>query len=181
MKIGEKLKILRLEKGLSLEQLATRVGVSRGFLSQVEKEKTSPSLSSLVKILGALDVRLGDFFQAVEQRHGAVLRKEDRRYYSEDGQVRLASLSAGFPNPKFEPFYAEFEPGVTPERISAQGQGFAFVIRGAIEIVIEEEVHELQAEDSIYFDGRQSHAIRAVGTEQAAVLFVTDKSIVTFL
>lgn len=181
MKIGEKLKALRQEKGLSLEQLAGRVNLTRGFLSQVEKEKTSPSLSSLVKILGALDVRLADFFHCVEQRSGAVLRKDERRYYTDEGKARVASLAAGFPNPTFEPFYAEFEPGLAHEHLSGQGQIFAFVLQGALEIIIDDEAYVLEAGDCLYFDGRRPHAIRGGPGGRAAALFVTDKSIVTFL
>ncbi|MCP4716618.1 MAG: helix-turn-helix domain-containing protein [Deltaproteobacteria bacterium] len=181
MKIGEKLKALRLEQGLSLEQLAVKVGVTRGFLSQVEKDKTSPSLSSLVKILGALEVRLGDFFQSVEERRGAVLRKGDRKYYNEEGKCKVASLAAGFSNPKIEPFYVELEPEVEQERVAGQGETFAYVLHGRVELLIDEEKSVLQAEDSIYFDGRVPHSIRAIGKERAQVIFVTDTSIVTIL
>ena len=54
MNIGSQLKELRLQQKLSLEQLARRVGLTRSFLSQVEKDKASPSITSLIKILGAL-------------------------------------------------------------------------------------------------------------------------------
>ena len=83
MKIGRNLKELRLQRNLSLEQLGKKVGLTRSFISQIEKDKNSPSISSLIKILSALNVKMADFFQSIEKTKGVVLKK---------GQMKCLSI-----------------------------------------------------------------------------------------
>jgi transcriptional regulator with XRE-family HTH domain len=182
MKIGKKLKELRLQKKLSLEQLAKKVGLTRSFLSQVEKDKTSPSIASLIKILSALNVKMADFFQAVDKTKGIVLRKDQKKFfYDQKSKIKLASLSTGFSNPKMEPFYAEMEPGSSSEFMSSEGQTFCFILTGTIELTLEEETYVLKRGDSVYFDSSVPHQWKAVGSKGAAGIWVTNESFLKIL
>lgn len=67
MRIGEKIKRLRLENGLTQEELANRCELSKGFISQVERDMTSPSIASLVDILESLGTNLNEFFSENEE------------------------------------------------------------------------------------------------------------------
>jgi transcriptional regulator with XRE-family HTH domain len=69
MKIGEKIKHLRMKNGLTQEELASRCELTKGFISQVERELTSPSIATLVDMLECLGTNLKDFFSdSVEEK-----------------------------------------------------------------------------------------------------------------
>ena len=68
MKIGKKLKELRTQNGLTLEELANRSELTKGFLSQLERDLTSPNISALENILEALGTNLADFFSIKQGR-----------------------------------------------------------------------------------------------------------------
>ncbi len=68
MRIGEKIKRLRLENGLTQEELANRCELSKGFISQVERDMTSPSIASLVDILESLGTNLNEFFSEMKKK-----------------------------------------------------------------------------------------------------------------
>lgn len=177
MQFGNKLKELRLANKLSLEQLAQQVGLTRSFLSQIEKDKTSPSLASLIKILEVFNVKMADFFQEVDTTSSVVLRKEEKNFfYDERSRVKVASLSAGFRNPKMEPFYAEIKPGRASELISSQGQTFCFILAGTLELILEEKAYVLKPGDSVYFDSSVPHRWKSVGKRKAVGLWVTNES-----
>lgn len=178
MKIGKKLKELRLQEGFSLEQLANQVGLTRSFLSQIEKDKTSPSIPSLIKILSALKISMADFFQTVEEKQGVFIKKGDRRFFRDtESLTRMASLSAGFKSPQMEPFYVEFEGGRSSDLISSQGECFVFVLAGAIELSMGDETFRLDQGDSLYFDASVPHKITPDRDKKTAALFVAEKSI----
>ena len=179
MEIGQKLKDLRLQKKFSLGQLAGKVGLTRSFLSQVEKDKTSPSIPSLIKILSALDTSIGEFFQTVEEKPSVFIKKKERRFFQDsESPTRMASLSTGFKNPRMEPFYVEFEGGRSSELISSQGEAFVFVFEGALELAVADESYILETGDSLYFDASIPHRITPDKDMKTSALFVTEKSII---
>ena len=182
MQIGAKLKERRLQKKLSLEQLARQVGLTRSFLSQVEKDKTSPSIASLIKILAALNVKMADFFKETDSGGRVVLRKDKRNYFiDENTRVKLASLSAGLSDPKMEPFYAEMEPGDTTALFSSRGQTFCFVLTGAIELTLDKTTYRLKPGDSVYFDSSIPHRWKTCGSRKASGIWVTNESFLKVL
>jgi transcriptional regulator with XRE-family HTH domain len=182
MQIGVKLKELRLQKNLSLEQIATEIGVTRSFLSQVEKNKTSPSISSLIKILGVLNIKMADFFREIEHTPGVVLKKEQRKIFSDQKtKVHVASLSTGFNSPQMEPFYAEMEKGATSEFIYSQGQSFCFILTGALELTLGDETYTLKPGDSAYFDSSVPHRWKVIGNKKASGIWVTNESLFKIL
>ncbi|MFQ5841395.1 MAG: helix-turn-helix domain-containing protein, partial [Thermodesulfobacteriota bacterium] len=77
MKIGERIRNLRQLSSLTQEELAERAELTKGFISQVERDKTSISLDSLVQILDALDENISDFFLDIQEKD-IVYRQEDR-------------------------------------------------------------------------------------------------------
>jgi transcriptional regulator with XRE-family HTH domain len=177
MEIGNKLKQIRLKQGLSLEQLAKKVGVTKSFLSQVEKNKSSPSLASLIKILRVLNVSMHEFFQENRHRKGVVLRKGDRRsFYNEKSGVRFEILSSGFANPKMEPVYAEIEKDKDTDFISAEGELFGVILHGTIELTSGTDTYILHQGDSIYLDSSVPHKWRNIGSGKASGIWVSTYS-----
>ena len=83
MKIGGRLRELRQQKNLSFAAIASQIGVTRSLLSLIEKDKTTPSLATLVKILQVLEVKMSDFFREIEKPSGVVLRKDELAFFQD--------------------------------------------------------------------------------------------------
>jgi transcriptional regulator with XRE-family HTH domain len=82
MILGERLKNIRNARALSLEDLAKKTGLTRSFLSQIEKNRTSPSISSLIKIAQALETRIGDLFLEEHDRENYIIHENERETYA---------------------------------------------------------------------------------------------------
>jgi transcriptional regulator with XRE-family HTH domain len=175
MKIGARLRELRLQKNLSFAAIASQIGVTRSLLSLIEKDKTTPSIATLVKILNVLDVKMSDFFREIEKPSGVVLKKDERAFFQDvKTKMRFASLSKKFSSPQMESFYVEFEPGCVSDVFSSQKQVFMYVLEGRIELVLGEESLLLNKGDSIYFDAAEQHVFKAAGKKRAAAIAVSN-------
>ena len=120
--IGEKLKKLRTDQGLSLEDLAKKTALTRSFLSQVENNKTSPSISSLIRIALALGITVGDLFREEENADNPILHKKDRISFSiERNKVTVDLLTHRRSNRKFEPMFMRFGVGGDSGTIDSPG------------------------------------------------------------
>jgi transcriptional regulator with XRE-family HTH domain len=176
MKIGEKLKELRLKKNLSFSQLGDEVGLTKSFLWQIEKEKSSPSITTLMKILAFYNIKTADFFQSIEKSDEFFLKKDDRQYYHDkESNIRTASLSTGFLNPSMQPFYAEVDSGSVSEIVIGQGQVFCYIMTGSAELQINEKQYILKSGDSIYFNASTPHSWKVLGKTKLTGLWVADE------
>lgn len=179
LRIGEKLGEMRLARGLTLSQLAARAGIGEERIRAFEAGTEMPAVGDLVRLADALDVRIGHFFlrQLTGQRV-EVVRAADRwtvQAPSEAGRTlnyRYQSLSYNLTEKLMAPFLVEIPPDRTesPPTSSHQGEEFLFVLAGQLEVRVGDEVHRLAPGDSIYFDSRQEHALRAVEGATARVL-----------
>ena len=86
MQIGEKIRVLRMEKQLTQEELANRCELSKGFISQVENDLTSPSIATLIDILEILGTKLPDFFS--ETKEEKVTFSKDDMFETEDTDLK---------------------------------------------------------------------------------------------
>ena len=112
MTLGEKLKKIRRENGFSLEYLAKKTNLTRSFFSQVEKNKTSPSISSLIKIAAALEVNVGDLFREEKNLKKYIIHEEERESFSiEKDKIKIELLAPRFKNKKFDPMFTRFGVG----------------------------------------------------------------------
>lgn len=160
--ISKQLKQVRLEKELTLEELAQRTGFTKGLLSKVENNKVSPPLSTLMKITRALDVSLSELFRAAEEsRRIEVVRKKDRissAGTSGDG-YSMNSLIQEFPDQKFEPVLVTIE---NPDTYQVKfyehpGQEFIYILSGKIKYLFGDEEYFVEAGDSLYFNANVPH------------------------
>src|SRR4030067_1703473 len=116
-RVGEKIKELREKKGRSLKDLAELTGFSTALLSQMENHLVSPSLGTIIKLAGALEVRVGDFWGETEGEPFTIVRKDERkrvsRFASKDGVkygYAYESLVFEKKNRHMEPFIVTLEP-----------------------------------------------------------------------
>lgn len=174
MDIGKRLRKLRLKQKLTLEHIAKEIGFTKSFLSQVELNRTSPSIASLLKILNVLNISMDDFFKNERRKKGIVLRKKDRKsVFIEQSKVKIEMLSTGFHNPKIEPLYAELDRGSDTDFVFTEGEMFGIILQGSVELSFGKEIYILQQGDSVYLDCTVPHRWRNVGKQKASGIWVS--------
>ena len=167
MEIGEKIKRQRKEMGLSLRDLAEKVGLTASFLSQIERDQASPSIDSLRKISRALDVPVFYFLLEREGPSPVVRRKQRRQLTLPDSKITYQLLTPNF-NRKMGVILATLDPedGEVPLVHYQHTEECIFVLEGELEVVLGNEVHHLLAGDAIYFDGPVLQRMQARGDKQ---------------
>ena len=169
VRVGEKIKALREQKGLSLKELADLTGFSTALLSQMENHLVSPSLGTIIKMAGALIVRVGDFLGETEGEPYAIVRKEERkkvsRFASKDGvKYGYSYESLGFEKKDrhMEPFIVTLEPATvkTAKTSVHEGEEFIFVLEGEMEVILGNHTDILYPGDSIYYDSTIPHRVQ---------------------
>ena len=172
MTLGEKLKSIRTARAMSLEELAKRTNLTRSFLSQVEKNKTSPSISSLIRIAAALEVRMSDLFLEEKDMKSYIIHENEREIYVvEKDKVKVELLAPRRKDIKFEPMLVHFGIGGKTDVISAGGVVFCLILQGKLELTIGEKVHVLSEGDSIYLDTPPERVWKNIG-ETEVISFV---------
>lgn len=166
--IGTRLRELRKDRRLSIQQLADRVGLSIAMISQIERGLSTPSLRSLRLLAEALNVPVSWFFASSkghsESRH-IVRRGQRRRLRVPDVGVVQELLSPASVN-GIEMYEVSLEPGGSsgPEAYTHEGEKLGLVIEGRLQLHIGTEVHLLESGDSFHFPSTQPHRFANPGT-----------------
>lgn len=168
--IGSRLKSLRKAQGLSQRQLAARTGVTHGLISMIEQNKTSPSISSLKKILDGFPMSLSEFFDTTTEASDQVFftRAEltainpELRFAngSQDGLAALSMLQVGWRGRHaLQMLHETYAPGADTglEPYSHEAEEAGIVIEGEIELTVGDETRTLKKGDAYIFDSRQPH------------------------
>ena len=172
MDIGKKLKELRLQNELTLSDLASRSELTKGFLSQVERNQTTPSIATLEDILEALGSNLSEFFHEEEEKQ-IVFSTQD---FFEDKQDDY-TIEWVIPNAQkneMEPILLTLAPHKrSQEMVSHRGEEFGYVLKGTVTLVRGNKKYKLKAQDTFYLDGTKSHYLYNHGSGEAKVLWIT--------
>lgn len=172
MDIGRKLKQLRIRNDLTLEELASRSELTKGFLSQVERNLTSPSVSTLEDILEALGTDLASFFK--ESREDKIVFHADDFFVDEQDEFTIHWIIPNAQKNEMEPMILTLKPNGCSQIIDPHiGEEFAYVLQGKVELVNNDEAHALKKGETFYISGRNTHYIRNVGKHDAIVLWVS--------
>lgn len=167
--IGSKIRSIRKEKGFTLENMATKTGLSKGLLSQVERGISQPSLDSLWKITKALESSMVHFFEEIDQKHVHLIRKHKRRqliFPESTGSVSLLSASG---NTKLAMLEVRLQPGETVRDsfVQTEGEECLTVIQGSVLVRVGEEEYLLEKGDSMCLASAQYHSVENEGDEAA--------------
>ncbi len=172
MDIGKKLKELRLQNDLTLGDLASRSEVTKGFLSQVERNLTTPSIATLEDILEALGTNLSDFFRE-EQERQIVFSKQDF-FVDEQDDYNIEWIIPNAQKNEMEPILLTLHPHCRSHILSAhQGEEFGYVLKGSVTLVRGSKKYKLKAQETFYLDGTQSHYLYNHGSSDAKILWIT--------
>ena len=174
MNIGEKIRELRIQKSLTQEELADRAELSKGFISQLERDLTSPSIATLVDILQCLGTNLEEFFSGTSSEQ-VVFKKTD--YFVKEDSDLKNKIEWIVPNAQknmLEPILLTLEPdGSTYPDNPHEGEEFGFVLKGDIVIVLGKRKVKVKKGESFYFKSDKVHLIVNKGKVPAEFIWVS--------
>lgn len=174
MGIGEKIKALRLQSSLTQEELADRSELTKGFISQVERDLTSPSIATLVDILEGLGSNLQKFFnEDIDEK--IVFSKEDAfEVENEDLKYTLKWIIPNAQKNDMEPVLIEIQPGGKSKLVEPyEGEEFGYVMSGSIYINIGSKKHKVKKGESFYHRANSNHFIENAGKTKANIIWVS--------
>lgn len=157
--VGNRLRQLRESRNVSMRTLATMSGLSANALSMIERGKTSPSVSTLYRIAGALTVPVTDFFSPEESRKKIVFLKADERTRIPFLRGLWEGLGGEQFTGKAMPFMLTLENGASsgPANMAHSGHEFVYCLRGQLDYQIEGQLYQLEAGDSLLFAAQLKH------------------------
>jgi transcriptional regulator with XRE-family HTH domain len=175
--LGERLRRLRLQHELSLEALATATGLTKGFLSLVERGHKAPSISTLLKVSQVFKISVGGLLgepRPAEPTHSLV-RAGERRKYAREGSLygyRYEALAFGKERKRMEPFIVSPPLRLPRKFFQHEGDEMVFVLTGRVEVHLGSDRVMLAPGDCLYFDATMPHRSHSVGSERAVTLVV---------
>lgn len=158
MDIGNKLKELRVLKGLTQEELADRSELSKGFISQLERNLISPSITTLMDILQCLGTSIGEFFNEAPDEQ-IVFGKQD--YFVKEDTEYKNEIKWIIPNAQkntIEPIYLTLQAGgSTCPDTPHEGEEFGYVLQGAVSIHLGNKTYKAKKGESFYYTADKTH------------------------
>jgi len=181
LNIGQKIRKLRKEERLTLQDLSDLSGLSKPLLSQIENDQVIPPIATLLKIAKGLKVGIHFFFEEEGDRQKFVLlrssdlRSSRRRSGNDSPQNYLYhSLAPGMRHKSMEPFLVEFESGEWDDSLLYRhdGEEFIYLLEGELEFHYGQEIMVLKTGDSIYYDSSEAHGYISLGSKKAKAVAV---------
>jgi transcriptional regulator with XRE-family HTH domain len=181
LKIGEKIRKLRRERRLTLQELADLTILSKPLLSQIENDQVTPPIATLLKIAKGLKVAIHYFFEEEGDRQKYVLTRggdgmtSSRRPGNDAAQGYLyRSLAPGIRQKPIEPFLVEFVQTAWDDSFffSHDGVEFIMLLEGELEFRYGREIMTLAPGDSIYYDSSEPHGYVSTGKVRARAVVV---------
>lgn len=173
MVLGEKIKDLRLSCELTQEELADRCELTKGYISQLENDLTSPSIATLIDILSALGTNLKEFFSETEAEEKLSFNKNEFI----EKQTEEYILNWLVPNAQkntMEPLHMKlFAGGSTDEDFPHEGEEFGFVLKGEITLILGKRKVKVKKGESFYFTANKVHQIINKGNDTAEFIWVS--------
>jgi transcriptional regulator with XRE-family HTH domain len=176
--VGDKIRKKRALRNITIEQLANRAGVSKGLISQIENNRTVPSLPVLFNIIHSLDEDLRTFFEDMHDSFGnshvLIIRKGQETPFAKEpvkGFTYKRVLTRSIHSQAVDVVLLELKKKASrKELITTDAYECKYVLKGDIEYQVEKEVFTLHEGDTLFFDGRAGHRLRNIGPGDALIL-----------
>lgn len=158
MDIGSKLKSIRVLKGLTQEELADRAELSKGFISQVERNLTSPSIATLMDILQCLGTTTAEFFNEAPEEQIVFGRDDYFEKYDAELKNEIQWIIPNAQKNVMEPILLRLEAGGStyPDN-PHEGEEFGYILQGAVSIHLGSKTHRAKKGESFYFTADRKH------------------------
>lgn len=173
MDIGKKIKSLRIEKSLTQEELANRCELSKGFISQLENNITSPSIATLIDILDILGTSLQEFFNENTNEKIAFTNNDMFEKVDEDLKFIIKWLIPNAQKNEMEPVLLTLkENGRFHLEQPHAGEEFGFVLSGSIKLHLGSKSVFVKKNESFYFKARENHFIENTFNGDSKIIWV---------
>ena len=178
IQISNKIKGARKSKNATVQELATRANVSKGLISQVENNRTVPSLPVLLAIIRALKLDLNDFFKDIvpQAQNAKIIVKKPSEYQPFEKETTKGFVYKRIPTKEVKTLpvdivLLELKKGARRKKlVKTQAFEYKYIIKGTVQYTIEGKKYTLVEGDSIFFDGRLGHTLSNSGRTGAQLL-----------
>lgn len=174
MNIGYKIKDLRIQKGLTQEELADRCELSKGFISQLERDLTSPSIATLIDILQCLGTDLKEFFSDSDEEQISFKESDYFEKIDEELHNKVEWIIPNAQKNMMEPIRLTLAPGGStyPDN-PHEGEEFGYVLSGNIVLILGNRSIKVKKGESFYFTPSATHYIKAGATSGATLIWIS--------
>ncbi|WP_298300957.1 XRE family transcriptional regulator [Hydrotalea sp.] len=178
IQISNRLKEIRKDRNVTLQELAEKAGITKSMLSQVENSRSIPSLSVLFNLIKGLEVDLNEFFKNINLQPGTkVIFKKKSAYQHFEKENAEGFFYQRIFTSTFEEYHLDFVllriiPNAQRQPVSTQAFEFKYLLQGSLRYTVGEEVYEMDAGDSLFFDATELHNPMNTGAEDALLLVV---------
>lgn len=172
--LGTLLRQRRKAIGMTMKDVAQQAGLTEGFISQIERGISTPSLMTLYNVANALGTSIDSFLkQPPPHEHSIVSRAATRQTYNIESPERVYELiEHGFPGAQLTGCITHVPVGYTSEMTTHEGEDFLYLIEGELVYEINGKEYHLKAGDTLHFPSSLPHRARNVGTVSARELWV---------
>ena len=173
--VGNRIKSIRKRKGLTLQNLSEKSGMSATAISAIERNVSSPTVNTLASIGKALGESLSSLLGESEIAY-VVTRAQERERPSAQGRgIDLQSLATGVPGQRFVPMLGILAPGATSgdDPVNRNADDFLFVMRGTLDVESNGSTIRLGEGDSLYFRGNTPYRWRNAGADETQIILVS--------
>ncbi|MGU7784829.1 helix-turn-helix domain-containing protein [Burkholderia sp. PU8-34] len=171
--LGNKIRALRQRLNLTLDEAAATAGISKPFLSQVERGRATPSITSLVRIAKALGVTVQYFIDAPTEAR-SVCRANALQYFQfANSASSFARLTNLVDSRKLDAILVKMPAGQLPSEVTTHaGEEFLYVMRGQVALTLEDRTFTLNAGDTAHYESTMAHAWHNTADEEALIVWV---------
>lgn len=170
--LGERIRRLRRASGKTLQQVAAESGLSAGFLSQVERDISGITLSSLAGIARAIGAPMPDLFDAPAQPAPDSHAGRRQAFSPVDHGQTYERLSSAFPGSQLNAVKLTLPVGYRSERVAHDGDEFVYVLAGQVQYTVGDRPYPLGPGDSLHFDAHRAHRLENLGRQPATLISV---------
>jgi transcriptional regulator with XRE-family HTH domain len=175
--LGKKVQQYRIDRGLTLQELAEKTGYTKGYLSKIENSEKAPPVSTVINLAKALNISISEIFGETNGSSPiCIVKKAERRVIARDGSVfgyAYQTLAHRFLNKKMEPYFLTI-PQAPKENVLFQhkGEELVFVLEGSFKFFYGEKEFIVEEGDCMYFDSSIPHYPVCQGDKEAKCLIV---------
>lgn len=176
IQFGSNLRSIRKKKQISLQEIASNVGISKSFLSQIENGKAWPSIATLKEITGYLDISISSLLEEEQQGDIELVSRDKRKKIKYSHGVTMELLTNPQPYKQIQPMHFILEPGASSGEKEYRhfGQEFVYLLKGSLQVNLSDSSHLLHEGDSIYFESTTPHSFLNPSSDVSAEILWID-------
>jgi transcriptional regulator with XRE-family HTH domain len=179
IQISKRLKDIRKEKDITLQELAEAAGVTKSMLSQVENSRSIPSLTVLLNLIKALQIDFNEFFKDInlQPKDSKVIFKKKKEYQPFEKENAKGFYYQRLLSTTIHEYHADFvllrlEKNAERDFVSTDAFEFKYLLKGKIQYKIGDETYDMEEGDSLFFDGAELHNPTNTGSKDALMLVI---------